>query len=144
MVDHGNEEVKLSFQVFNNRHSLTATAINEFISIPSKRGLITNPVSEFAKDFDEHSWWRALTGEPGRFTSASSKSSSYQHPSIRYVARLILYALFSKASTGALSSKELGALWVAARRDKGTLDFSNLLIARIIDIWNRFPVSGEI
>lgn len=114
----GKEVVEFLFQISNNQHSMTADAINEFFSILMDRSLLTNPINECAKVYGDHSWWCALTGEPGRFSSASSKFFWFQHPTIRYVARLILYSLFSKKSAGALSSTELRALWLAAAEIK--------------------------
>lgn len=56
VVLDGEDVVELSFQVFNNHHSLTADDINEHFYILTHRAVINNPVRELARDYDEQTW----------------------------------------------------------------------------------------
>ena len=132
--EDGDSVVELSFQVFGRQYKLNHNQINALFSIDSEHGFITNPRSECANNYDENSWWRELTGDDGDFFSASAKSSAFHHPAIRIMSRLLIYALFSKGATGALSGTELGGLWLATQEEQGVLDFGQLLISPIIEV----------
>ena len=150
--DNGKESVELHFQAFNNQHVLTDEAINDFFNINPNdfftshpnRGLIVNPVAECVDNYDENIWWGELTGEEKKFISSSAKSSSFHHPAIRYLNRMLLYAVFAKGATGSLSSAELGALWLATEKNEGILDFGQLLITRIIEHRDGQPTCADI
>ncbi|XP_056683304.1 uncharacterized protein [Spinacia oleracea] len=123
---------------------LSSARINDFFTIYPNRGLIVNPVAECVDSYDENIWWGELTGEERKFISSSAKSSSFHHPVVRYLNCMLLYAVFAKGATGSLSSGELGALWLATKKDEGILDFGQLLITRIIEHRDGQPTSGDI
>ena len=138
----------LTFQLFNNDHSLMDAQLCSYFKFPWAEDAdfyIYPGHIRMASDhgYDEQRWWRSIS-EEGKYDPQTSKSASMIHPAMRYFNRILTYALCSKDSLGAISREELCWLWIADQNDFEieSVDFTEHLITRFLDIRDGVCLSG--